>query len=57
MKLVLEFTFEKLEKLSFQKIIPDFFDGTWMKLSEFFFRKLSKNDDRNRAKYTTKLKL
>ena len=36
MKSVLEFTFEKLEKLSFQKIILKFFDGTFQ---YFFFRK------------------
>ena len=29
MMLVLKFTLEKLEKLSFKKIIPKYFDGTF----------------------------
>ena len=38
-------SFLKLEKLSFQKIIPELFHETF----RFFFCKVSKNDDRNGA--------
>ena len=39
MMLVLRFTLEKLEKSSFQKIITEFFDGTFL---YFFFGKFQK---------------
>ena len=45
MKSVMGFTFEKLEKLCFQKIILKFFVGTFRD----FFLESSKNDDRTRA--------
>ena len=46
MKSVLGFTFEKFEKLSFQKFISKFFDGTF----QDFFWKFPKNYGRNRAR-------
>ena len=44
MKLVLRFTLEKLEKLSFKKIIPKFVDGNFRD----FFHIVPKHNDRNR---------
>ena len=44
MMLVLRFSLEKLEKLNFQRISPEFFDGTFR---DFFFRRVPKNGDRN----------
>ena len=46
MKLVLRFSLEKLEKLSFKKRYSKI---VLTKLSEIFFWKVPKNDDRNRA--------
>ena len=46
MKSVQGFTFEKLKKLGFQKIIPKFFTGTFW---HFFLGKVSKDDVRSRA--------
>ena len=46
MKLVLRFTLEKLEKLTFQKIIRDFFSGKFQKIG-----------DRNRLVFPLRLRL
>ena len=45
MKSVLEFYYGKFEKSSLQKIIPNFFNGTFL----YLFGKFRKINDRNRA--------
>ena len=45
MKSVLGFTFERMEKLSSQIIIPNFFEEGF----QDFFRNVPNRDDRNRA--------